>query len=64
MEDRPTQDLDLVDSILRGNTAAFGTIVERYQRLVGSVAWRYGVPASDLEDAVSPDAKRDARQVE
>jgi len=53
VEDRPTQDLELVDSVLRGDEAAFGVLVGRYQRLVGSVAWRYGVPADEVEDVVS-----------
>src|SRR5262245_839107 len=43
MEDGAARDLALVDAVLRGDSAAFGEIVGRFQRLVASVAWRYGV---------------------
>ena len=53
MEDRATQDHCLVDSTLRGDRQAFGELVERYQRLVASVAWRYGIGQMEIEDVVS-----------
>jgi RNA polymerase sigma-70 factor (ECF subfamily) len=53
MEDRATQDLSLVDSTLRGDRQAFGGLVARYQRLVASVAWRYGIGQMEIEDVVS-----------
>lgn len=53
MEDRATQDHGLVDSTLRGDRQAFGELVERYQRLVASVAWRYGIGQMEIEDVVS-----------
>jgi RNA polymerase sigma-70 factor (ECF subfamily) len=53
MEDRTSQDLSLVNSILQGDQAAFGELVARYQRLVASAAWRYGIGQSEIEDVVS-----------
>ena len=53
MEDGAARDLALVDAVLRGDSAAFGEIVGRFQRLVASVAWRYGVQRDDVEDVVS-----------
>ena len=53
MEDRATQDHGLVDSTLRGDRQAFGELVARYQRLVASVAWRYGIGQMEIEDVVS-----------
>ena len=53
MEDRATQDHGLVASTLRGDRQAFGELVVRYQRLVASVAWRYGVGRTEIEDVVS-----------
>ncbi len=53
MEDGAAADLALVERVLRGDTAAFGVLVERFQRLVASVAWRYGVRRDDIEDVVS-----------
>jgi len=53
MEDRATPDLALVERALAGESAAFGELVGRFQRLVASIAWRYGVPRNDIEDAVS-----------
>jgi RNA polymerase sigma-70 factor (ECF subfamily) len=53
MEDRPTDDLILVESILKGDREAFAGLVLRYQNLVAGVAWRYGVRRDDIEDVVS-----------
>jgi RNA polymerase sigma factor (sigma-70 family) len=53
MEDGAARDLALVDAVLGGDSAAFGEIVGRFQRLVASVAWRYGVARDDVEDVVS-----------
>jgi RNA polymerase sigma-70 factor (ECF subfamily) len=53
MEDGAASDLALVERALRGEAAAFGDLVARFQRLVASVAWRYGVPRDDVEDVVS-----------
>ncbi len=53
MEDRAAQDLRLVDAILRGDRAAYGELVTRYQRMVASVAWRYGLGQGEIEDVVS-----------
>jgi len=52
-EDRAASDRRLVESVLAGNADEFARIVERYQRLAASVAWRYGLRAEDIEDAVS-----------
>jgi RNA polymerase sigma-70 factor (ECF subfamily) len=53
MADGEALDLALVEAVLRGDSAAFGTLVGRFERLVASVAWRYGVPRDDVEDVVS-----------
>ena len=53
MEDRASQDLRLVRSILDGDQGAFERIVTEYQKLVASIAWRYGVRQEDIEDVVS-----------
>jgi RNA polymerase sigma-70 factor (ECF subfamily) len=53
MEDRASQDLLLVRSILEGDQDAFELIVENYEKLVASIAWRYGVRQEDIEDVVS-----------
>ncbi len=53
MEDRATQDHGLVASTLQGDRQAFGELVARYQRLVASVAWRYGISRMEIEDVVS-----------
>jgi len=53
MEDGAAADLALVEAVLRGDSAAFGELVARFQRLVASVAWRYGVSRDDIEDVVS-----------
>ncbi len=53
MEDRPTDDMAAVDSILRGDRDAFAELVRRYQNLVAGVAWRYGIRRDDIEDVVS-----------
>jgi RNA polymerase sigma-70 factor (ECF subfamily) len=52
-ERRVDDESKLVAETLRGDRAAFGELVGRYQRLVGSVAWRYGVHGSEIEDVVS-----------
>ena len=53
MEDPAGPDRALVESVLAGDRSAFAEIVARYQRLVASVAWRYGVRRDDIEDVVS-----------
>ena len=53
MEDRPDQDHRLAEATLRGDQEAFRVLVTRYQRLVASVAWRYGIRPGDIEDLVS-----------
>jgi RNA polymerase sigma-70 factor (ECF subfamily) len=53
MEDRAALDAQFVRSTLEGDPDAFAELVERYQRLVASIAWRYGVPREDIEDLVS-----------
>ncbi len=53
MEDRTRVDHELVTRVLAGDSGAFDALVRAYQRLVAGVAWRYGVPAGDVEDAVS-----------
>lgn len=53
MNDRVQRDRELVRRALGGETRAFGEIVEQYQRMVGSVAWRYGVQRDDVEDVVA-----------
>ena len=53
MEDRPADDLPLVEAILRGDRESFADLVRRYQSLVAGVAWRYGTRRDDIEDVVS-----------
>lgn len=53
MEDRIGHDRSVVQSVLEGDTEAYGELLERYQKMVASVAWRYGVPQSEIEDVVS-----------
>lgn len=53
MEDRPAEDLSLVESVLRGDGEAFRALVSRFQSLVAGVAWRHGVRREDIEDVVS-----------
>lgn len=53
MEDRAAQDQRLVRKVLEGDQQAFGELVERYQRMVASVAWRYGAAAGEIDDLVS-----------
>jgi RNA polymerase sigma-70 factor (ECF subfamily) len=53
MEDRAVRDRRLVHSILRGDEDGFAVLVARYQSLVASVAWRYGIRGADVEDLVS-----------
>jgi RNA polymerase sigma-70 factor (ECF subfamily) len=53
MEDRADQDRRLVGAALAGDPHAFGELVERYQRMVAGVAWRYGVRRQEIEDVVS-----------
>ncbi|HKQ62762.1 MAG TPA: sigma-70 family RNA polymerase sigma factor [Candidatus Polarisedimenticolaceae bacterium] len=53
MEDRAAQEQRLAAAALAGDADAFGQLVERYQRLVASIAWRYGLRREELEDAVS-----------
>jgi RNA polymerase sigma-70 factor (ECF subfamily) len=45
-------DNELVAAVLKGERAAFGTLVERYQKLVFSVAYRIVMNRTDAEDLV------------
>jgi RNA polymerase sigma-70 factor (ECF subfamily) len=53
MEERATQDLRLVQATLAGDQAAYGRLLQRYQKLVAGIAWRYGVRRDEIEDVVS-----------
>ena len=53
MDDRAAQDQRVVRAVLAGDRNAFGDLVTRYQKLVASVAWRYGVRQEEIEDLVS-----------
>jgi len=53
VEDQAAQDRILVRAVLGGDAGAFGDLVARYQKLVASVAWRYGVRREEIEDVVS-----------
>ena len=53
MEDRAEQDQRLARSVLQGDARAFEGLVRQYQKLVASVAWRYGVHQQEIEDVVS-----------
>jgi len=53
VEDQAAQDRNLVRAVLGGDAGAFGDLVARYQKLVASVAWRYGVRREEIEDVVS-----------
>ena len=53
MEAQKAQDQRLIQSVLHGDATAYGKLVERYQRMVASVAWRYGTPRPEIEDVVS-----------
>ncbi len=53
MEVRSDQDQRLTRQVLEGDSDAFGGLVSRYQRMVASVAWRYGIPQQEIEDVVS-----------
>jgi len=56
-DDPPDQsvsdDRRVVAAVRKGDREAVRVLVERYQRMVASVAWRFGVPADDVEDLVS-----------
>jgi RNA polymerase sigma-70 factor (ECF subfamily) len=53
VEDRAAQDQRLAEAVLQGDQEAFRQLLERYQRLVASVAWRYGARGEEVEDLVS-----------
>jgi RNA polymerase sigma-70 factor (ECF subfamily) len=53
MDDRASEDQRIVRAILQGDRDAFAALVRRYQKLVVSVAWRYGVRPEETEDVVS-----------
>lgn len=48
-----SDDLDAVREVLAGRTDRFADLVRRYQRLMGSLVYRMGVPPEDSEDVVS-----------
>lgn len=53
MEDPAARDLRAIGAVLGGESAAFGELVTRYQKLVASIAWRYGTRREEIEDMVS-----------
>jgi len=53
MEDRTALDQRLVREVLQGDQEVFGQLVAQYQKLVASVAWRFGLPSHEIEDVVS-----------
>ncbi len=53
MEEGSAPDQQLIEAVLGGETEAFSELVRRYQRMVGSVAWRYGIRREDIEDVVN-----------
>lgn len=58
MRDRQTEaaseaDRAAVEAVRNGDPEAFRGLVERYQRLVASVVWRFGVRPDDVDDLVS-----------
>ena len=53
MEERAARDQRLVAAVLQGDAEAYGDLVTRYQKLVASVAWRYGARPEHVEDIVS-----------
>ena len=53
MDERAAQDQRVVESVLQGDGDAYAELVTRYQKLVASVAWRYGVKREEIEDVVS-----------
>jgi RNA polymerase sigma factor (sigma-70 family) len=53
VEDPAASDMRAVGAVLGGDSRAFGELVGRYQKLVASIAWRYGVRREEVEDVVS-----------
>lgn len=53
MRSTDVSDLDLVLAVQAGRTDVYGDLVGRYQGMVASVAWRYGVPRDEIDDAVA-----------
>jgi RNA polymerase sigma-70 factor (ECF subfamily) len=51
--DRAACDQRVVRAVLAGDREAFSDLVARYQKLVASVAWRYGTRQEEIEDLVS-----------
>ena len=52
MDEATAEDLQAVDAVLAGDTDAFEVLVRRYQRLVASAVWRYGIEASEVDSLV------------
>lgn len=52
MEDRPLDDAELVAQAKRGDTRAFGTLVEEHQTIAFRTAYLLTGSAADAEDAV------------
>lgn len=52
-EERAADDKRLVREVLAGRRESFAPLVERYQRMAAAAAWRYGVPAGEIDDVVS-----------
>jgi RNA polymerase sigma-70 factor (ECF subfamily) len=53
MAEAGEQDGPWVERAAQGDPEAFSWLVQRYQRLVAGIAWRCGVPQSEIEDVVS-----------
>ncbi len=53
MDNRQDRDLALIERTLGGDAEAFGELVERYQGMVASVAWRFGTPRDEIDDVVA-----------
>jgi len=53
VDDRAAEDQRVVHAVLQGDRRVFGELVTRYQRLIASVAWRYGVRQDEIEDLVN-----------
>jgi RNA polymerase sigma-70 factor (ECF subfamily) len=53
VDDRAVADQRVVEAVLGGDQQAFASLVTGYQRMVASVAWRYGVGHEEIEDLVS-----------
>jgi RNA polymerase sigma-70 factor (ECF subfamily) len=53
VDDRAAEDLRAVRAVLAGEREAFADVVRRYERMVASIAWRYGTRRDEIEDVTS-----------